>query len=101
MGTIAHATRVEARSAVNSIINSGPRHRLDGPGSVRANGRRGRSKGHIKIEVFPGSLRPLRARVDPTSIRFWKELDAGGVDVGRAARTSATANQRILEQGTG
>ena len=45
-------------------------------------------------QVWPGSARPLRARLNPTSIRFWKALDKAGVDVSRHSRRAG-----LLESG--
>lgn len=93
VGSIEASTRLQAAAAVNSLIKAGPH-----PPLAEGKGGRGRTDGRIKIQVFPGSARPLRTVVDPTSIKFWKTLDSGGVDVDRPAEKGKS---RILQEGTG
>mmetsp|Transcript_4983 Transcript_4983/g.17995 ORF Transcript_4983/g.17995 Transcript_4983/m.17995 type:complete len:520 (-) Transcript_4983:283-1842(-) len=82
VGKISEATEAKANEAVQSIIDGKDKHgasAVSSSSSSPASSRRIKPSPPLKIDVYPGSLRPLRTKVNPTSIRFWKQLDNSGV----------------------
>jgi len=70
VGKISAATEARASEAVQSIIDG------KGKQAIHASTKK---LSPLKIDVYPGSLRPLRTKVNPTSIKFWKQLDSSDV----------------------
>lgn len=74
MGKIGHidaSTKARAQAAVAALMKN-PHAQFGGAEE---------HQGSLKISVYPGSSRPLRAKLSPTSIAFWKKLDDAGVNV--------------------
>jgi hypothetical protein len=73
MGKVGHITdsvQARANAAVDALI-SNPHAKSSTKPDLK----------QLKISVYPGSSRPLRAKLSPTSIAFWKKLDSAGVDL--------------------
>jgi hypothetical protein len=79
VGPIAASNKAKANDAVEALIKDpqGNRGRASAEDPIP---NKVAGKNMLEISVYPGSARPLRARVSPTSIGFWKTLDAQGVD---------------------